>query len=339
MTILAKSIRLINSRLLIQTCSNSISRKQKASYLSLAEVGRLETPKVDGNYQAGQLFLHRVFGYRGVILFQWEARVYDKDLPNKRTTKVIDEHGVEFSHVGKEIKGHSQTYYQVLMDLRDSPYVRTQTESVTFLSNQKNSKQLFAIPFLDYVSQSDILPYTNTDEKPIENELFDRFLIAETEDKSKFKPSDTLIKWMQKNHPWLKLSDVYKETTNDVQITCIPFYIGMRYSQNTTNYWWRYCIRIENLSDQSIKIKERQWTIYSLSGCLESMTGTGIGGQEQILSKYQPAFQYSSHVNIQQANSGHMSGHFKCEREDGETFIVKIPSFPLISNNSKATND
>jgi polymerase delta-interacting protein 2 len=30
------------------------------------------------------MFLHKIFGYRGVILFPWTARVYDRDMPNKR---------------------------------------------------------------------------------------------------------------------------------------------------------------------------------------------------------------------------------------------------------------
>lgn len=53
-------------------------------FLRLAEVGRLDTPKIKGEYDTGQLFLHRVFGYRGVILFPWLARVYDRDVPTKK---------------------------------------------------------------------------------------------------------------------------------------------------------------------------------------------------------------------------------------------------------------
>lgn len=45
----------------------------------LAEVGKLEAPRPTGKYDTGQLFLHRVFGYRGVVLFPWQARVYDRD--------------------------------------------------------------------------------------------------------------------------------------------------------------------------------------------------------------------------------------------------------------------
>ena len=35
-------------------------------------------------FSAGQMFLHRVFGYRGVLLFPWTARVIDRD---QQTTK------------------------------------------------------------------------------------------------------------------------------------------------------------------------------------------------------------------------------------------------------------
>ena len=64
----------------------------------------------------------------------------------------------------EKLKGTVKPIIKFLMDFRDSPFVRTQTESVTFLSsNGKNSKQLCSIPFMDYVSHSDVLPYSNTD--------------------------------------------------------------------------------------------------------------------------------------------------------------------------------
>ena len=47
--------------------------------LRLAEVGKLEPVKTSGNYDTGQAFLHRLDGYRGVVLFPWSARVYDRD--------------------------------------------------------------------------------------------------------------------------------------------------------------------------------------------------------------------------------------------------------------------
>lgn len=53
----------------------------------LAEVGKLETPKIQGKYETGQLLLHRVFGYRGVVLFPWSARVFDRDVPANKKDK------------------------------------------------------------------------------------------------------------------------------------------------------------------------------------------------------------------------------------------------------------
>lgn len=55
----------------------------------------------------------------------------------------------------------------------------------------------------------------------------------------------------------------------------------------------------------AVQLRERHWRIFSLSGTLETVRGRGVVGQEPVLSKGQPAFQYSSHVSLQ-APSGHM---------------------------------
>jgi len=43
-----------------------------------------------------------------------------------------------------------------------------------------------------------------------------------------FTSRDTLRAWQEKNHPWLELSDVHRETTENIRVTVIPFYMGMR---------------------------------------------------------------------------------------------------------------
>lgn len=59
-----------------------------------------------------------MFGYRGVVLFPWLARVYDRDLPNRREGDEEPSPGV-----GKEVRGRTHTFYQVLIDQRDCPYI------------------------------------------------------------------------------------------------------------------------------------------------------------------------------------------------------------------------
>lgn len=52
-----------------------------------------------------------------------------------------------------------------------------------------------------------------------------------------FGAQETLRAWQKKNHPWLELSDVHKETTENVRVTVIPFYMGCRESQATSVFW------------------------------------------------------------------------------------------------------
>ncbi|KAF4516873.1 hypothetical protein B566_EDAN014363 [Ephemera danica] len=304
--------------------------------LRLAEVGRLDAPKSGVSYETGQLFLHRVFGYRGVVLFPWLARVYDRDLNNKKDKyefiAMNDEQTEGFSQTSREVKGRTHTYYQVLIDARDCPYIRAQTEAVTFLGHQDSARSLYAIPGLDYVAHEDILPFTASEnnQPPLQHELFDKFLAPVSNRDPPFGAQQTLIAWQRKNHPWLELSDVHKETTEGVRVTVIPFYMGCRVSQNSTVYWWRYCIRLENLGPLPVQLRERHWRIFSLSGTLETVRGRGVVGQEPLLSAALPAFQYSSHVSLQ-APSGHMWGTFRMERSDGYMFDCRIPPFSLES--------
>lgn len=309
-------------------------------YTRLAEVGKLELPKAQGTYETGQLFLHRVFGYRGVILFPWLARVYDRDLPaqNKNgqpaeaitAAPITAPAGDSPPNAGKEVQKKTHTFYQVLIDQRDCPYIRAQTEAVTFLGNQESSRSLYAIPGLDYVAHEDILPYSSGEQHPLQHELFDKFLAHQPDKDPPFAAQDTLRAWQKKNHPWLELSDVHKETTEGIRVTVIPFYMGCRETPAASVYWWRYCIRLENLGELSVQLRERHWRIFSLSGTLETVRGRGVVGQEPVLSPRLPAFQYSSHVSLQ-APSGHMWGTFRMEREDGHMFDCRIPPFSLES--------
>lgn len=333
-----------NCLISLSASSRSLIRNSRRSTTRLSEVGVLEPPKAEGSYLCGQLFLHRVFGYRGIVLFPWQAQIYDRDvLAVTKNGETADKGSSEESGsypVSKDgaYSPEKSMYYQVLIDSRDCPYVRAQTESVSFLGNQENSRSLYVIPGLDYVSQSDILPFNTNQKSPIMHELFDRFLVYDPEKQPCFKSRDTLQAWQDKNHPWLELSNVHRETTEDIRVTVIPFYMGSRDSQGQEVFWWRYCIRLENMGDLAVQLRERHWRIFALNGTLETVRGRGVIGREPVLSKWQPAFQYSSHVSLQ-SPSGHMWGTFKMEREDGFTFDCRIPPFSLESKPGSGPND
>lgn len=165
---------------------------------------------------------------------------------------------------------------------------------------------------------------------PIHHELFDKFLYPEAKRVPPFAPRDALHSWQEKNRRWLELTDVHRETTSNIRITVMPFYMGTKNTLPSQDYWWRYCIRIENLGQETVQLRERHWRIFSLSGTLETVRGRGVVGQEPVLTPQEPAFQYTSHVSLQ-APSGNMWGKFRFERSDGSTFETPIPPFALES--------
>lgn len=186
-------------------------------------------------------FTVSVFGYRGVILFPWQARVYDRDVVNQNRTDSNDSSTTaDTTNVNKEVQKKTHTYYQVLIDQRDCPFIRAQTEAVTFLgNNQESSRSLYAIPGLDYVAHEDVIPYQTFETTALNHELFDKFLTHTPESDPPFTALDTLKAWQKKNHTFLELSDVHKETTNNIRVTVIPFFMGSRETPSSSVYWVR----------------------------------------------------------------------------------------------------
>lgn len=125
------------------------------TFFRLAEVGKLSAPKVHEKYETGQFFLHRVFAYRGVILFPWRAKIYDRntytasptnsdEIDSTTTTETTKDETATKSGAQsttsrkietteadstrndggkKEVSVDIQTYYQVLIDSRDCPHI------------------------------------------------------------------------------------------------------------------------------------------------------------------------------------------------------------------------
>lgn len=101
-------------------------------------------------------------------------------------------------------KAKKLTYYQVLIDTRDLPYIRSLPESVTFLSGPQSNRSVHTIHGLDFVSQHDVLPYTSTDKIPIIHELFERFLKPDTSSSNFFVFVQLIVLFLIRNPSKLK---------------------------------------------------------------------------------------------------------------------------------------
>ncbi|XP_072043886.1 polymerase delta-interacting protein 2-like [Amphiura filiformis] len=329
-------------------CNRQQSRNV-ATKSKLQMVGKL-APKKDGKYPSGQLFVHSIFGYRGVVLFPWMAKIYDRDIPGNKKDKLLskleaskskdpqlnkdpDAESMIKPDTNKEVQAKTQVYYQVLMDFNDLPHIRAESEGVTFLGNRdQGSSRLYRVVGLDNVSHDDVLPYVSSEIQPIQHDLFDKFLEHAAGNDPPYMPITTLKEWKTKNHPFLELSEVHRETTENIRVTVTPFYLGAE-SYEGKNYHWRYCVRIENLGDKAVQLRERSWKIFSISGTLENVKDRGVQGVEPVLSSIHAghsAFQYTSHVTLK-SPSGHMWGSYRMEREDGIWFDARIPPFSLES--------
>ncbi|XP_075261075.1 polymerase delta-interacting protein 2-like [Convolutriloba macropyga] len=372
-----------NLRILACLPKEAMMKKKSGLSTKLEPIGIFEPTCDDSNYSTGQLFLHKVFGYRGIILTPWEVRVFDRDetlaqsyrtapassskSKTDRSANTDDSLGDNILHLNGSATYHqtnktalpqtkTRLYYSVLMDERDWKHVkyRTQTEGVTFLHESEENSPFFTIPGLDYVSHTDIMPYSSLSVKPIQHNLLDKFISYEPTTEPPFVARHALKEWTARNKFWLEPTDVYKETTNDIRVTVIPFYMGCKrkpssgdstannstlalhnYSGAVQQYWWRYCIRLENMGTHNVQLCERNWRIFSMNGSLETVRARGVNGVEPLLSMDMPAFQYSSHVSLY-TPSGHMWGTFRIRTRSGKSFDVKVPPFTLESKTASS---
>ena len=300
----------------------SKSFKRFSSNTKLEHVGILSENSTQSTYVTGQTFLHRVFAYRGVVLHAWNARVYEKNrdpLTSNETRKK--------EKLGKQSVPKVDTYYQVLVDSRDSAKSSAKCE-ITYLKNPSSENYpIERISDMDYVSHDDIIPYTSVEDVPICHDLFDKFLVRSNN--LVLQGTKTLHRWQERNRLWLEMCNVYIEVTNNIRVTVIPFHLGVKALVQPSVFWWRYLIRIENLGKETVQLRKRHWRIIS-GGSVTKQAGGGVIGKEPILSSTAPAFQYSSQVPLWTPN-GHMWGTYLFEKQNGEPFEVCIPAFALES--------
>uniref|UniRef100_A0A914UY33 ApaG domain-containing protein n=1 Tax=Plectus sambesii TaxID=2011161 RepID=A0A914UY33_9BILA len=307
-----------------------------AGATKLKELGTFEQSKPTSSvYNSGQLFLHKVFAYRGVVLCSAPCKVYEKP---KGGNKSIEQSGdgslVTSSTSGREVQPNGVPYYQVLIHKGDWDIMRFPSDMTTYILESPEGPQWAALNGVDYVSHEDVLPYSSCESEPIEHDLFQKFVqVAPQVSEDGFvrlTGTELLRTWMNNNRVWLTPVEVHRKTTEGVRITAMSFYLGTIVKPDrSVMHVWRYNIRIENFNPTMVILRERCWKVFSLTGNMQTYQGVGVVGFCPVLSSQQPAFQYSSHIQLESPKGGHMWGTFKMERQNGTFFDAEIPSFVL----------
>ena len=95
------------------------------------------------------------------------------------------------------------------------------------------------------------------------------------------------------------------------------------------HFMFSYKITIDNLSDYTVQLLSRHWTIFDSNGTHREVEGEGVIGVQPVLEPNQ-IHEYVSGCNLK-TEMGKMSGTYTFKRlVDEKTFIVSIPEFELL---------
>ncbi|CAI2723460.1 unnamed protein product [Schistosoma spindalis] len=237
--------------------------------IRLELIGHLQKAS-ESLYEPGQIFLHKKFGYRGIVLQCWKGKLFDRNLQSTKSVELT-------SHEFPKGEESEMNVYQVLTDQSDTEICNSALKhGITFLPDDKRAfNAIYIVSEMDYVFHDDIIPYVPQDASPIRNQYFN----------PPFIPTDHLRRWIEARKQSLEVTSIHREVTEGVQTTVMPFYMGRRVTEdrkeNDVRYW-RYLIRIENLTMDRVQLRERFLKIFSISGNLESIGGKGVVGMQAV---------------------------------------------------------
>lgn len=122
---------------------------------------------------------------------------------------------------------------------------------------------------------------------------------------------------------------MYETTTNDIRVSVQPFYLEEQSVPVENRFVWAYSVRIENLGDAAVQLRNRHWKITDANGIMQEVRGPGVVGEQPVLNPGQ-VFEYTSGAPLS-TPSGIMVGHYEMANAEGAMFDVAIPAFSLDS--------
>ncbi|MEL6362757.1 MAG: Co2+/Mg2+ efflux protein ApaG [Pseudomonadota bacterium] len=122
---------------------------------------------------------------------------------------------------------------------------------------------------------------------------------------------------------------MYEQTTRGIRVKVDPHYLEDESSPEDSRFVWAYTVRIENGSEDVVRLRGRRWLITDALGLTEEVVGDGVVGEQPVIRPGE-GFEYTSGAPLG-TPSGMMVGQYEMETSGGETFDVEIPAFSLDS--------
>lgn len=119
----------------------------------------------------------------------------------------------------------------------------------------------------------------------------------------------------------------HSATTHGVTVRVSVTYLPEQSEPARGRWFWAYHIRLENDGERPVQLLTRHWIITDGRGARHSVEGEGVVGEQPLLEPG-TSFDYVSGCPLATPN-GAMQGSYRMVSEDGRTFDVDIPRFPL----------
>ena len=126
---------------------------------------------------------------------------------------------------------------------------------------------------------------------------------------------------------------MYEAITEGIKVTVRPVFLDDQSQPDENHFVWAYHVRIENLGDSTVRLRNRYWRITDSRGRVQEVRGPGVVGEQPRLGKGE-SFEYTSGTPLS-TPSGVMVGTYEMEGPDGALFEVAVPAFSLDSPHEK----
>jgi ApaG protein len=126
----------------------------------------------------------------------------------------------------------------------------------------------------------------------------------------------------------LKAFFPHSATTRNVTVRVSVSFLSDQSEPAKGRWFWAYHIRIENHGKAAVQLLTRHWIISDGRGARHEVRGEGVVGEQPVIEPG-GSYDYVSGCPLQ-TPTGAMQGSYRMVGEDGSTFDIAIPRFPLI---------
>ena len=119
----------------------------------------------------------------------------------------------------------------------------------------------------------------------------------------------------------------HSATTSDVTVRVSVSFLPEQSEPGKGRWFWAYHVRIENGGMKSVQLISREWVIVDGRGGRHEVMGEGVVGEQPVIEPG-ASFDYVSGCPLG-TPSGFMEGQYHMVGEEGRSFAVAIPRFPL----------